>query len=314
MIVTVTANTCIDYTMFVDDWMQGKTLRANRVVQGIAGKPTDASYVLGEMGIQSLALGFKAGTTGEAVEQFLVRKGVATDFITVGGQSRLNVVIHCEKGGWETTVTTSTLSVSDEDIIALQDRFLGVLPEASCVVLGGTLPQGVSPEFYTTLIRHARRRDVPVIFDASEPYLSAGLEGGPTYIKPNRDELSQCLDRPITSCSEAYWAGRELTERYGVSAVITLGAEGALALLSERSYFIPGLDVPVASTAGAGDAVLAGLAAAIDSASPLEDGLRLGFAAAAAVVMMPGTAECRMEDIQRLLPRIELQDYLPGRH
>lgn len=311
MIVTVTPNTCIDYTVFVDDWVVGKTLRANSVVQGIAGKPTDASYILGEMGIQSLALGFKAGTTGEAVEQFLVQKHVATDFITVGGQSRLNVVIHCENGGWETTVTTSTLVVSDEHVAALENRFREALTGASCIVLGGTLPQGVSPKFYTALIRYARRQGVPVIFDSSEPYLSAGLAGGPTYIKPNRDELSQCLGRPISSRSEAFRAGKELTERYGASAIITLGAEGALALLPEKSYFIPVLDVPVASTAGAGDAVLAGLAAAIDSGNPLEDGLRLGFAAAAAVVMMPGTAECRMEDIERLLPRVELRDYPP---
>jgi 6-phosphofructokinase 2 len=67
--------------------------------------------------------------------------------------------------------------------------------------------------------------------------------------------------------------------------------------------------VPVVSAAGAGDAVLAGLAASIERGQPIEDGLRLGIAAAAAVCMMPGTGDCRAEDVWRLLPQVELQPY-----
>jgi 6-phosphofructokinase 2 len=65
--------------------------------------------------------------------------------------------------------------------------------------------------------------------------------------------------------------------------------------------------VQVVSSAGAGDAVLAGLAAAIARGGTLEDGLRLGAAAAAAVCLLPATADCRREDIERLLPQVKLE-------
>ena len=64
-----------------------------------------------------------------------------------------------------------------------------------CEVLGGTLPAGMKPEFYTDLIALARVRNIPVIFDAGEPNLSAGLKSKPSYIKPNRDELGGLVGR-----------------------------------------------------------------------------------------------------------------------
>jgi fructose-1-phosphate kinase PfkB-like protein len=76
--------------------------------------------------------------------------------------------------------------------------------------------------------------------------------------------------------------------------------------LPDRVYRIPPLKVEVVSAAGAGDAVLAGLAASIERKQPIEEGLRLGFGAATAVTLLPGTADCRKDDVERLSAQIEL--------
>ena len=73
MIVTVTANTTLDQTLFVSAFQKNRTMRATDTVQSMGGKPTDASWILGELGIGSLALGFAAGTTGDRVESMLQR-------------------------------------------------------------------------------------------------------------------------------------------------------------------------------------------------------------------------------------------------
>jgi len=80
-------------------------------------------------------------------------------------------------------------------------------------------------------------------------------------------------------------------------------------VLPDRAYRIPPLKVDVVSPAGSGDAVLAGLAGSIYRGQPIEEGLRLGFAAATAVVLLPGTADCRRNDVERFLPQIELIPY-----
>ena len=309
MIVTVTPNTTIDLTVFIPELVPDTTIRATRTVQSMGGKPTDASWILGEMGIPSLALGFSGGATGDKVAALLRARGATTDFTTADGDTRTNVIIIDEANKTHTTITTTTMSIAPAHLDALRIRYTAALDEASVVVLGGTLPKGVEPSFYTEFIGLARARGVPVVFDAAEPNLSAGLAAGPSYIKPNEHELGQLVGRKIDTLADAYAAGREVIARYGVQPIITLGSDGALAVLHDRAIFAPPLDVPVMSPAGAGDAVLAGIAASIHLGQPVEEGLRLGVAAATAVVMMPGTADCRREDVERFLPQVRLVAY-----
>jgi 1-phosphofructokinase family hexose kinase len=309
MIVSVTANTTLDQTFYVASFQKNTTMRATDSVTSMAGKPADASWVLSEIGITSLALGFAAGTFGKKIEAMLHARGISTDFVQVDGESRINAVIIDTGDHAHSTITTSTLDVSPEHIQDLYQRFERALNGASCVILGGTLPAAVPPSFYTDLIRVARARHVPTIFDAAEPNLSAGLAGGPTYAKPNRDELSALVGQPIDSLEAAYRAGREIFAKHGTALVITLGPDGALAVLPERAYHIPPVEAEVISPAGAGDAVLAGLAASVQRGQPIEEGLRLGIAAATAVLLMRGTAQCRREDIEHFLPQVKLIPY-----
>ncbi len=312
MIVTVTANTTLDLTVFVPSFQKNRTMRACQTVVSMGGKPTDASWILGEIGIPSLALGFAAGALGQKVERMLHARNVTTDFIPVEGETRMNVVVIDAEDQTHSTITTSTLKVSPGQLEALERKFEAALDTATCVVAGGTLPIGMDASFYARIIRAARDRHIPVIFDAAEPNLRPGLAACPTFIKPNRDELSALMGYPIDSMDMAYQAGRQILAQYGTVPIITFGADGALAVLHERAYRIPPLKVDVVSPAGSGDAVLAGLAASIDRQQPIEEGLRLGFAAATAVALLPGTADCRREDVERFLPQIELIPYGNG--
>ena len=61
MILTVTPNTAIDWTILVQHFVWNETLRASQNVWGMGGKPADASWVLGELGFPTRAMGFSAG-------------------------------------------------------------------------------------------------------------------------------------------------------------------------------------------------------------------------------------------------------------
>ncbi len=76
MIVTINCNTSLDFIYTIPAWQPGHTLRASSLIQSIGGKTTDCSWVLAEMGITSLALGFAAGMTGEVSAQLLRDQGV----------------------------------------------------------------------------------------------------------------------------------------------------------------------------------------------------------------------------------------------
>ena len=309
MIVSLTPNTTIDLTVFVPKLITDTTLRASRTVYSLGGKPTDASWILGRMGVPSLALGLAAGSVGDKVKDMMEADGVTTDFVSAEGETRINTVIIDESTGEHTTITSASMLVKPGHLDALRERYALALKSASVVITGGSLPPGMDPEFYVEAIKLAHQQGVPVLFDASQPNLGVGLQAKPTFIKPNNHELSALVGHELESTEALVAAGRDILARYGSEVVISRGKNGVLAVLREGCYRIPPIAVEVSSPAGAGDAVLAGLAHAIHHGTPIEDGLRLGVAAATAVCLQPGTAAYDVADMRRFLPQVELIPY-----
>lgn len=309
MIVTLTANSTIDQTVYVSEFIPNTTIRAHKTIHSMGGKPADASFILGQLGIPSLALGLIAGALGQKVESLLHEQDVKTDFTRADGETRMNVVIIDEAKGEETTLSTTTMSVNQDQLAELKKGLDTALDSASVFITGGTLPQGLSASFYTEIIAMARAKNVPVIFDADGDNLKAGLISRPTYIKPNRAELGKFLGQEIRSLEQVYAAGMQILRDYGTMPIATLGAEGALAILQDCAYHIPALEIEIKSAAGAGDAVLAGLAAAIHQGKSIEYGLQLGIASATAVCLQAGTARLDPADMERFFPQVELIPY-----
>lgn len=308
-VVTVTLNTAIDRTLFIKDFVWNKTIRSSLSVVGMGGKATDASWILGELGVANTALGFAAGDVGRQIDRMLRERGSDPDFVWVKGETRTNIVVVSEQGHGQSTLISGGLEITAEDCASFKEKFHRAILNAGCVVIGGSIPSGLDVSMYTEMVQDVREYNIPVIFDASGPSLIAGMDGKPNFAKPNMDELGELSGMKITGIRAAYDEASRLQEKYGTSFIITLGELGALAILEDRAYHIPPLEIKVVSSAGAGDGVLAGLAAAIVQGKSTEDGLRLGFAAAAAVCLTPATADCRCADVEALLPEIQLLPY-----
>jgi fructose-1-phosphate kinase PfkB-like protein len=126
-------------------------------------------------------------------------------------------------------------------------------------------------------------------------------------VKLNRMELSTLTGKQVNTIEDAYRVARKILDKYGTEVIVTLGgANDSLAVLREHSYLIPAPEVKeVVSTLGAGDDVLAGLGYALAEKKSMEEGFRLGFAAAGAAIMTLGPADCRKTDVDKLLPTIQ---------
>jgi 1-phosphofructokinase len=209
-------------------------------------------------------------------------------------------------GEGQSTITSASLSVSPEHLSELAARYQEALKDASCVVMGGSLPKGVPLEIYGEAIAQAHARKVPVIFDSSGPSLVAGVKSQPDLIKPNLAELVDLLGEQPASRREVQQAAIRLRDEFGVHVIVTSGEEGAIAVFGERMYTIDPVSVPVASAAGAGDGVLAGMALAYSRGESLEYGLQHGFALAGAILQTLATADFRVEDYQQLLLQISI--------
>ena len=303
MIITLTPNTGIDFTLQLASFQLNTTIRAIDSAWGMGGKATDASWTLGKLGVPTRALGFAAGANGSRMENMLRERGVVTDFVQVDGETRLNTVI-VVAGEGQSTITSASLSVSAGHLAEFGLRYQNALEHASCVVMGGSLPNGVPAEFYAEAISLAHAFGVPVIFDSSGPSLLAGVKSCPDLLKPNQAELGELLGYQPTSQAEVQIAAQKLHDEFGSDVIVTLGAQGAIAVSEDASYFINPIPVRVVSSAGAGDGVLAGMALAYSRRESFKYGLKHGFALAGAILQTLATADLRVEDYQELLPQI----------
>jgi 1-phosphofructokinase family hexose kinase len=309
MIVTVTLNTAIDRIYFIEDFVWNQTIRASKYALGMGGKATDASWILGELGYKNCAMGFAGGIVGQQMEKMLKDRGCDTDFVWVNGETRTAIIVISESGKGQSTLVSGGLDVEMQDVDNFRNKYSENIKNASCLIIGGSVPPGLDPSIYTELIEEANQENKPVVFDASGPGLKSGLAGHPTIAKPNLDEISYLVGRKVSGLSEIYQEARKLKSKYGTDFIITLGSEGALAVLEQQSYLIPALKIPVVNTAGAGDGVLAGISTALAAGKPIEEGLQKGFAAAAAVCLTPATADCHKKDVEKLESQVKLIPY-----
>ena len=303
MILTVTPNTGIDHTVYVSNCRLNSTIRASDSAWGMGGKASDVSWILAKLGVPNRALGFAAGPNGQRMENMLHERGIETDFIWVEGETRLNTVLVISGEG-QSTITTSSLNVFPKHLAEFATKYQKALESARCVVMGGSLPAGVPVGFYAEAIAQAHAYEVPVIFDSSGQALLAGMKSRPDLIKPNLAELEGLLGYRTSSQREIRQAAQKLHDDFGSNVIVTLGEEGAIALFGNDSYFIHSLSIPVVSSAGAGDGVLAGMALAYLRKESFEYGLQHGFALAGAILKTLATADFRVDDYQELLPQI----------
>lgn len=307
-VLTVTPNTALDRCLLVPDFALGRTVVAEASTLAMAGKPADASLVLAELGVPSVATGLAGGKSGRRMVRMLRRAGVTCRFLRCPGHTRVNVVIIRKGTGQQGTVTVPSLKPTYADGERLLDHVRRLLPGREWLILGGSLPEGVAPDLYARMLVEARAHGVRSLLDASGQTLMNGLPGRPTVVKPNQVELGAALGRRLDGVADAIEAARELCQTRGVKlVVVTLGEEGSICVTPDQAWRVPPMPVEVVNTAGAGDAFAAGLIKGFLDDLPLPEALRWATAAASAVLLTLGTADCRYEDVQRLLPLVRVE-------
>lgn len=124
------------------------------------------------------------------------------------------------------------------------------------------------------------------------------------YITPNESEAEVLTGIRVTSLADAERAADALLARGVGTAVITLGAQGALVRNAKLREHVPAVDAgPVLETTGAGDAFNGGLAVALSEGREIVEAVRFGCAVAGISVTRAGTAPSmpHRDEVDRLL-------------
>ncbi len=305
MIYTVTLNPALDKTVEIPSLTVDSVNRITAMRTDPGGKGINVSKVIDKLGRKSSAAGILGGDTGMAIQSALKAMGLETNFQFVEGETRTNLKVIDPVNHTNTDINEPGVTVSEEILNSLLTALTARLEEGDIVVLSGSLPKGSPVNTYYTWVKACKEAGAKVILDADGELLEAGLKASPYLIKPNNHELSKLLGETLTTPKELNEAARKLMTEYGIEkVVVSMGGQGALYVTKDETVYAEGLKVPVGSTVGAGDSVVAALAAAEESGMDLEETVRLSTATGAANVMCSGTQAAEYEVIRELLPKV----------
>lgn len=305
MIHTVTLNPALDKTVEIPSLTVDAVNRITAMRTDPGGKGINVSKVISVLGGSSVAYGILGGDTGRAILAALDEMGLATCFHFVDGETRTNMKIIDPVRHTNTDINEPGVSVSEEILKELLGDMLGKIKTDDIVVISGSMPKGSPQDTYFTWIEAFQEKGAKVILDADGDLLKTGMKASPYMVKPNKQELSALVGKTPGTLQELVETVRDLMKEYSIAkTVVSMGGEGALYVTEKETVFAEGLKVPVGSTVGAGDSVVAALAVAEESGTSLEDTVRLSMAAGAANVMCRGTQPAEYEVIRELIPKV----------
>jgi 1-phosphofructokinase family hexose kinase len=308
MILTITPNPALDYTVRVDAFELGRRAKYRDPRIDPAGKGINVARMVRRLGEPTLAIGFAAGATGDLLRQGLDREGVPHEFVSVDGLTRINVTLLTGPEGSATHVHGPGQPVSDADVRRLLDRVSASLGRARMAVLSGSFPPGLPPSFVADLVARARQGGVRSIIDTEGALLAAAVDAKADLVKPNLIEAGEYLGRELKTVDDAVAAAREITARGAGAAVLTMRGEGAVGVSRGRAWHVRAPREEVVRAIGAGDSFAAGLAVGLMRGDDLSDALRLAAAAGTATALHSGTGLGTPEEVAKLRERTVVRE------
>lgn len=282
MIVTVTLNPALDITHTVTSLVPHSSHRVTDIGVQAGGKGINVARVLHTLGRPAVAVAFCGGRTGGAIQADLERHGIAHRLIRTAGESRRTFTVVDSGSGDATAFNEAGPAVATDEWNALRAEVVRLLADASVLVLSGSLPPQLPETAYPELTAAAARAGVPVILDTAGSPLRAGVAAGPDVVKPNATELADA-----TGLADPFAAAEALRAAGARSVVASLGPNGLLAVTPEGT-FRARPPAPVAGNpTGAGDSVVAAIAAGILAGTPWPHRLTEAVALSAATVRAP---------------------------
>lgn len=292
MIVTVTPNPAIDVTIAMDALPLGESLAVGAAQRRAGGKGLNVARVLAQTGHRVAA----AGLVGADDAAWFAGDLAAVDVRLTGcaAPTRSTYALVERQSGRTTQLNERGPARSTAEWDALVAAVAVACGEAGCLAVSGSLPPHSPADAVARLVACGRDAGIPVIADLTGAALRAAAAAGADVLKPNRAELAHTVGTsdPV--------AGARMLQRHGAGLVlVSLGEDGLVAVPRTGAVHRARLARAVhGNPTGAGDAVVAAVAAA--PADDLPTMLRRAVAWSAAAVLAPlaGTLDPAYPDLE----------------
>ncbi len=271
------------------------------------GRGINASRVLHSFGAKTLAIATSGGSNGELFKSLLKDAGFPVEFVHISEEIRVNFTI-TDKHGLTIKLNELGPPLSNRELESVEQAVATHLPKAKWLMLCGSIPPGVSSDFYCQLIRMARGHGVKTLLDTDGQALLHGVEAEPTVVMPNQQEAERLLNRALITRAHFQDAAQRIKGMGAESVVLSLGSRGALATDDNGTVEVVPPRIDALSPIGAGDAMAAAFTWAETTKKSFVDSVRWGVAAGTASTQLPGLEFATPEQVKQVYKSVEVRE------
>lgn len=306
MILTIGTTPALQRTMFFEHLTIDEVNRATRTYDSAAGKGVNVARVAHVLGAEVLATGFQGGNTGQFCKTYMDREGVRHDFVETAAATRICITVIDQHAGTTTELVEESPKATPSEVDALLEKIKSHLPATKVMMISGTLAPGVPEDFCARCVAMANVVGARTILDAKGTPMKLALPHHPTLVKPNRSELESTLGHRIENDGQLLDAMRELHRLGAEWVLISAGRNQSLLTNGTEVWTITPPTLEAVNPIGSGDSLAAGIGVGLLRGQTMLEAMKLGFAAGCANVLTAYAAHVDPEDVQRLLPMIQL--------
>lgn len=314
MIITITFNPSIDYIYDLPIFLtEGKHHRVDNPLRTVGGKGINTARALHALGEEVLGLTVIGGLNGEVLKNRLQSEGIPMHFFKIKEETRTSMTFMSNSN--QTEVVERGPYVT-EDTIGEVENYLQQLfltePHISCISINGTIINDDLLIYQKLLHRLSiwLPTDTKILMDLSQPLLKPTITGTvkPYFIKPNLKELSDLLQKNITTKSDVISALKENVFLHDIPFIlVSMGAEGAIAKMQNSIYQIDIPKIKVINPTGSGDSTVAGVCFGISHQLSDEELLKYAMACGISNTMHQQVGGVKKSDISTLLAKITVK-------
>ena len=307
MIITVTLNPALDKTILVKNFAVDRVCRVEDSRLDPGGKGINLSRVLHSLGGRSVAVGIVGGAAGEYIRDQLDVLGIRNDLVFGRQETRTNLKVVDPVRHTCTDINEPGVPVTAGELQEIWEKLNDLVNPGDTVVFAGQNPPEMSDQQLAQWIMQLKAQGVRTALDTVGMAMKIGVAAGPTVIKPNEAELEELCEMELPTRADLAAAARRVVANGVDRVVVSMGAEGALFVKADEAFFARGLEVPVGSTVGAGDAMLASVLWDMERGLSWEETAARATAVSAAAVMTAGTQPGGAEAVAALLEQVRVE-------
>ncbi len=299
-ILTVTLNPCIDRTILVDNFKQGKTNYYKVLREEVAGKGINVAIAINNLQIPVKSIGIGFDRDYEKMLAMFKQQKLSYELVKVNGSLRNNIKIFDSIHKEMTECNEQGMGIDEKKLQDFMNLLSKNIKISSMLVANGSVPSTVERDIYKRMIHMANEAQILSILDASGELLIEGMKEKPLLIKPNKEEFMQTFEVEEKDIEKK---AKEIVKEGIRYVCVSLGSEGAILVNRNGVQRMHAINVDVKGLQGAGDAMVAGICKAVWEER--EDKiLPYALASAASTVMREGTLMGTIEDFCNLLSQI----------